>query len=557
MAENPIGSNTRGLNKFRNKTQSADMSQMVFGKIPPQARDLEEAVLGACMLEKDAVSAIGDFLKPECFYVEGHQLIFTAIMNLFNETQPIDILTVAEQLRKNGHLELIGGAYYLTQLSNRFASAANIEYHGRIIQQKYLQRELIKASSDIIKDSYEETTDVFELLDRSERNLFQITDQNMRKNYADLSTLIEQAKKEIHAAAEHQDKLTGVASGFIALDRMTGGWQKSDLIIVAARPGMGKTSFVLSMAKNAALIGEKAVALFSLEMAAVQLTSRLISSEAELSLEKLRKGNLASHELQQMETKVRELSKAKIFIDDTPALSVFELRAKARRLKAQHNVELIIIDYLQLMSAGADMRGNREQEISTISRSLKAIAKELNIPVIALSQLSRSVETRGGNKRPMLSDLRESGAIEQDADMVVFIYRPEYYGILTDDNQQSTDGKAEIIIAKHRNGALDTVEVRFVKEFARFEDWGNAGFPPSPSGGFVPGATPPSTGGGGGNPSGYTPLSNFTGGAPMSGGAGAGGGFTTFGSKMNDMPSGGDTGGASIDYNIGDVEDPF
>ncbi len=508
----------KGLNRFKKKTPNSDISQFVFGKVPPQARELEEAVLGAVMLEKDALPAIVDFLKPESFYVEANKLIYGAIQRLFNKSEPIDILTVTEELRKSGELEVAGGPYYVTELTNRVATAANVEYHARIIAQKYIQRELIRTSTEIVKDAFEDTTDVFELLDRSEQHLFAITDQNMRRNYADVGSLIVQAKKDIINAAEHQDKLTGVASGFVNLDRMTGGWQKSDLIIVAARPGMGKTSFVLSMARNAALVGKKAVALFSLEMAALQLTTRLISAEAELPIEKLRKGNLAQYELQQMEAKVSELSEAQIFIDDTPALNIFELRAKARRLKMQHNIEMIIIDYLQLMSGGGDNKnGNREQEISNISRSLKNIAKELNIPVIALSQLSRAVETRGGNKRPQLSDLRESGAIEQDADMVVFLYRPEYYGIEVDENNFSTKGKAEVIIAKHRNGALDTVPIKFIGQFAKFEDWDDLG---------------------GGNEPSTTDRQSYT----------------TVASKMHELGNDKDAGGASIEY---DLDDPF
>ncbi len=461
----------RTLSKTGRQPQ-ADISQFVFGKVPPQARDLEEAVLGALMLEKDALPSVVDFLKPESFYVEAHQLIFKAIVRLFAKSQPVDILTVTDELRKTGELEVAGGAYYVTELTNRVATAANVEFHARIISQKFIQRELIRTSTDIVRDAYEDTTDVFELLDRSEQNLFNITDNNMRRNHADLDSLIELAKNEIIAASEHQDKLTGVASGFTGLDRLTGGWQKSDLIIVAARPGMGKTSFVLSMARNAAMMAEKPVAVFSLEMASVQLTQRLIAAEASLPIEKLRKGNLAEYEIKQMETKIKQLKTAKIFIDDTPALNVFELRAKARRLKMQHDVQLIIIDYLQLMSGeGGNKNGNREQEISNISRSLKNIAKELNIPVIALSQLSRAVETRGGDKRPMLSDLRESGAIEQDADMVVFLYRPEYYGMTEDQSGNSNIGKTEVIIAKHRNGALDSVPLKFVHNIAKFEDW--------------------------------------------------------------------------------------
>ena len=507
-------------NRFRNKNSQVDLSQFVFGKVPPQARDLEEAVLGAVMLEKDALPAIVDFLKPESFYVESHQLIYKAITKLFNDSQPIDILTVAEALRKSGELDLVGGSYFITELTNRVATAANVEFHARIIAQKHIQRELIRTSTEIVREAFEDTTDVFELLDKSEQNLFAITDQNMRRNYADLGTLMAQATKEIEEAAKHQDKLTGVASGFINLDRMTGGWQKSDLIIVAARPGMGKTSFVLSMARNAAVEANKAVALFSLEMSSVQLTTRLMASESEISMEKLRKGALANYELKQLEQKVKELSNAPIFIDDTPALNIFELRAKARRLKMQHNVSLIIIDYLQLMSGGGDNKGNREQEISSISRSLKNLAKELGVPVIALSQLSRAVETRGGTKRPQLSDLRESGAIEQDADMVIFLYRGDYYGQEVDENNQSIKGKTEVIIAKHRNGALDTVPIKFVHHLAKFTDWDEAAIP-----------------------QGYTQIDR--------------GSFTTVSSKMNELDGNiGNTGEPKIDYDLGD-EPPF
>ncbi len=508
-------------NRFKKKNQPVDMSQFVFGKLQPQARDLEEAVLGAVMLEKDALPAIVDFLKAESFYVEAHQLIYKAILRLFNKPEPIDILTVAEELRRTGELDLVGGSYYITELTNRIATAANVEYHARIIAQKYIQRELIRTSTEIVRDAFEDTTDVFELLDRSEKNLFEITDQNMRRNYADLGTLMAQATKEIKHAAEHQDKLTGVASGFIKLDRLTGGWQKSDLIIIAARPGMGKTSFVLSMARNAAMTANKPVALFSLEMSSLQLTTRLMASEAEISMEKLRKGALANYELAQLESKVRELSDAPIFIDDTPALNIFELRAKARRLKQQHGISLIIIDYLQLMSGGGDNKGgNREQEISQISRSLKNLAKELNVPVIALSQLSRAVETRGGTKRPQLSDLRESGAIEQDADMVVFLYRGDYYGQEVDENNQSIKGKTEVIIAKHRNGALETVPIKFVHHLAKFEEWDEMGVP-----------------------AGYSAIDRSS--------------FTTVSSKMNELDGNmGSSGEAKIDYDLGD-EPPF
>ncbi len=449
------------------------------GRIPPQAVDFEEAVLGALMLEKNAVNDAIDVLQPESFYKEAHQKIYGAIKDLFGKGEAIDILTITQELRKRGELEYVGGAYYISQLTNRVASAANVEHHARIISQKYIQRELIRISSETIKLAYDETTDVFDLLDKAETNLFQVAEGNIRKNYDSMSKIMAQAIEEIENAQDNEGGVSGIPTGFTNLDRVTSGWQRSDMIVLAARPGMGKTAFVISMARNAAVQFQKPVAIFSLEMSSVQLVNRLISAETEIPAEKLRKGNLAPHEFQQLHARIGKLSEAPIFIDDTPGLSVFEFRAKARRLKAQHDIDLIVIDYLQLMTGGSDTKGNREQEISMISRSIKTVAKELNIPIIALSQLSRSVETRGGDKRPMLSDLRESGAIEQDADIVSFIYRPEYYGITEDEDGNSTLGTGEIIIAKHRNGSLENVRLKFVGQFAKFEnidDFGSGDF---------------------------------------------------------------------------------
>jgi replicative DNA helicase len=482
------------LNK-RVRKNTPTPSVFEHGKLPPQAIELEEAVLGALMLEKNALNAVIDILKPESFYKESHQKIFAAIVNLFQKTEPVDILTVTNELKKSGELDIVGGPYFITQLTNRIASAANVEYHARIVSQKHIQRELIRISADTIKDAYEDSTDVFDLLDKAESNLFAIAESNIRKNYDSMSTLIGQAIKQIEIARTQKDGISGVQSGFTELDRTTSGWQKSDLIILAARPGMGKTAFVLSLARNTAVDFQKPVAVFSLEMSSIQLVNRLIAGETELSAEKLKKGNLMDHEWQQLNTQITKLAEAPIFIDDTPALSIFELRAKCRRLKSQHDIQLIIIDYLQLMTAGGEGKGNREQEISNISRSLKSIAKELDVPIIALSQLSRAVETRGGDKRPQLSDLRESGAIEQDADMVMFIYRPEYYGITEDkDNGSSLAGVAELIIAKHRNGALKDVRLRFISQLAKFVDLESGSFdtmsPLSPSADF--GDTAPS-----------------------------------------------------------------
>ncbi len=460
------------LNSTKERRGRLNNTVSSLGKLQPQARDLEEAVLGALMLEKDALSAVIEILKPEVFYVDAHQKIFLAIQTLFNETSPVDILTVTAKLRKQGDLEMVGGAYYITELTNRVASAANIEYHARIISQKFIQRELIRISTDVINQSYEDTSDVFELLDYAEQNLFQIAQNNLRRDSRKMDDLLKESIKNLEALRNKEDSLTGVPSGFTALDRMTNGWQKSDLVIIAARPAMGKTAFVLSCARNAAVQFNKPVVVFSLEMSSVQLTNRLISGETEIEQEKIRKGNLMDWEWQQLTSKIGLLNDAPLIIDDTPALNIFEFRAKCRRLKAQYDIQMIIIDYLQLMQGRADGKnGNREQEISGISRALKQVAKELEVPVIALSQLSRAVENRPGNsKRPMLSDLRESGAIEQDADMVLFLYRPEYYGLDQDEEGNSTAGIGEVIIAKHRNGETGTVPLRFIGKYVKFAD---------------------------------------------------------------------------------------
>ncbi len=439
-----------------------------IGRIPPQALDLEEAVLGALLLDREALTSVIDILRPEVFYKEAHQKVFKAISLLFEESEPIDMLTVTNKLKSMGLLQEVGGPYFITELTNRVGTPANIEYHARIIMQKYVLRELIHVSSSTIKEAFEESSDVFELLDRAEQSLFDISENNFRRESKDMKGLVQEAIKEIESAKDAEGKLRGVPSGFTELDRLTAGWQKSDLVVIAARPGMGKTAFALSLARNAA-VNEFPVAIFSLEMASVQLATRLISAETEVEGEKLKKGDLKDYEWAQLNARVRNLENAPIYIDDTPALSIFELRAKCRRLKEQKGLELIVIDYIQLMRAG-DGAGNREQEISQISRSLKALAKELNVPVLVLSQLNRSVETRGGNKRPQLSDLRESGAIEQDADMVVFIYRPAYYDILTDDNGNDLTNKGEIIIAKHRNGSLDSVYLNFIGKYIKFTD---------------------------------------------------------------------------------------
>ncbi len=457
---------------FIKKTQT-NLPAELSGKIPPQSLEAERAVIGAMMLQKDAVADVIDILNEESFYDPRHQTIYKAIKDLFGHSKPIDLISIHDTLQRNGEISIAGGVSYLTELVNSVSSSAHVEYYARIISEKHIKRELIRMSSKIIEKSYDETSDVFDVLNEAEAHLFQIAENNMSRSVDNMHDVVTEAITEIEKASQNKTGISGVPTGFSALDRITAGWQNSDMIVIAARPAMGKTAFVLSMARNIAVDYNMGVAIFSLEMSSVQLVKRLISAEARIPAEKLRKGDLADHEFQQLHSRISKLSTAPIFIDDTPGLSVFDLRAKCRRLKMdpKKNLSIVIIDYLQLMSAGGSSKGgNREQEISTISRSIKEIAKELNVPVIALSQLSRSVEQRGGDKRPILSDLRESGAIEQDADIVSFIYRPEYYGFIQDEDGNSNLGVGEIIIAKHRNGALENVRLRFVKEYARFEN---------------------------------------------------------------------------------------
>ncbi len=454
------------------KVDKSTLISLEKGKIPPQAIDLEEVVLGAMMIDKKGVDEVIDILSPEAFYKEAHQHIFEAIYKLFQDSQPVDLLTVSSQLKKDLKLDTVGGDFYLISLTQRVSSSAHIEFHARIILQKFIQRSLIKISSEIIEEAYDETKDVFDLLDNAEAKLYEVTQGNVKKSTETAQSLVIQAKKKIEEIA-NKEGLSGIPSGFDKLDKLTSGWQPSDLVIIAARPGMGKTALTLSMARNIAVNANIPVAFFSLEMSSVQLITRLISSETGLSSEKLRTGRLEKHEWEQLNVKVKALEQAPLYIDDTPSLSIFDLRAKARRLSSQYGIKLIVVDYLQLMTAGGSQKGgNREQEISTISRNLKALAKELELPVIALSQLSRAVETRGGSKRPLLSDLRESGAIEQDADIVSFIYRPEYYKIdeWDDDERSPTEGQAEFIVAKHRNGGLDNIRMKFIGHLGKFDN---------------------------------------------------------------------------------------
>lgn len=456
--------------RYRQKPQHSPVITDASGKLQPQAVELEEAVLGALMLEKDCYPMISDLIIPESFYEPRHQKIYEAISQLGFNQRPIDMLTVTEQLRQNGTLEEVGGAVFITELTARVQSAAHAEFHARIIAQKYLARRLIAFTSNVQAKAFDEANDIDDILQEAEGALFEIAQTQLKRDVTQIDPIIGQAIEQIQIAANRESGLSGLQTGFNDLDRITSGWQNSDLIIIAARPAMGKTAFVLSMAKNMTVDFNIPVAIFSLEMSNVQLVNRLISNVCEIEGEKIKSGRLSDAEWDRLNSRVKNLYSAPLYIDDTPSLSITELRTKARRLKSEHNIQMILIDYLQLMNATGMKFGSREQEVSTISRNLKALAKELNIPIIALSQLNRSTETRD-DKRPVLSDLRESGAIEQDADIVCFIHRPEYYfksGI--DGKGKDVRGIAEFIIAKHRSGSVADVDMRFIKQFAKFDN---------------------------------------------------------------------------------------
>ena len=443
-----------------------------LGHRQPQNLEMETAVLGALMNEQDAFGQVAEILRPESFYDHKNQLVYEAIRDLAAQQKPVDVITVVEQLDQKGHLDEVGGMPYVAALSDAVISSAHIEYHARIIQQKFLARQLITYASRIQQHAFDPGTDVDDLMQEAEGKLFELSQSNMKKDYTQINPVIKEAYDMLQRAAARTDGLSGLSSGFDRLDKMTSGWQNSDLIIIAARPAMGKTAFVISMIRKMAVDLKIPCAMFSLEMANVQLVNRLIVNVCEITGEKIKSGQLAPYEWSQLDTRITQLYDAPIYVDDTPSLSVFELRTKARRLVREHGVKIIMIDYLQLMNASGMSYGSRQEEVSTISRSLKQLAKELNIPIIALSQLNRGVESREGpeGKRPQLSDLRESGAIEQDADMVCFIHRPEYYKIYQDEKGRDLHGKAEIIIAKHRNGAVGDVLLEFRGEFARFSD---------------------------------------------------------------------------------------
>lgn len=457
----------------RNTKPAPKVGPNEMGKLPPQAIELEESILGAIMIEKDAYGHVADLLRPDSFYSDQNRMVFEAIRKLAGNESPVDVLTVAEEMKRQGTLMEAGGPAYLADLTRRVASTAHLQYHAQIVAQKSTARDLIKMASEIERDAYDETQDVEELMNRAEGGIFEITQRAQKRDVTQINPVIQEAFDRMRKASKNEGNISGVPSGFKELDKITSGWQKSDLVIIAARPAMGKTAFVLSMAKNIAVNFNKPVAMFSLEMSNVQLVNRLIMNVCEIEGDKIKTGKLSKAEWSKMEHKINDLTDAPIYVDDTPGLSVFELRSKARKLVRDHDVQLIIIDYLQLMNANGMQFGSREQEVSIISRSLKGLAKELDIPIIALSQLNRGVESRVGveGKKPQLSDLRESGAIEQDADMVCFIHRPEYYHLYTDEKtNKDLRGLGQIIVAKHRNGATDEIWLRFRGKYAKFQN---------------------------------------------------------------------------------------
>ena len=474
----PATSSYTDSNRDNKKGKDAKLVGRVndaYGRIPPHDIELEEVVLGAMMLEQGAEIDVLNILTKDSFYKEANAKIFDAILKLSTSQQPIDIYTVVEQLSKNGTLEEVGGAYYVASLTEKVGSAAHLEFHARILQQKFIQRQLIKIATEIEDRAYDQTSDVNDLLQFSEKSIFDLANGTIKTQTRGMDDILKEALQRIEDASKRTDGLSGIPSGFTTLDRITQGWQNSDMIVVAARPAMGKTAFILSMARNMVVNHHVPVLIFSLEMSAVQLINRIIVSETELPSDKIRTGKLEDHEWMQLDAKIKNLEGGKLFIDDTAAISLFELRSKCIRMKLQHDIGIVMIDYLQLMTGPEEVRGNREQEVSTISRGIKQLAKELNVPIIALSQLSRNTVARGGSNRPQLNDLRDSGAIEQDADIVCFIHRPEYYGQMQDESDNSTQGLGQVIIAKHRNGAVCDVNLRFRAEYARFEEWDSMG----------------------------------------------------------------------------------
>lgn len=443
-----------------------------FAHVQPQAVEIERVVLGALMVDSDAFSVVSELLKPETFYEPRHQKIYEAIRNMNMDERPVDIMTLNDELSKMGEIDKVGGVDYLMEISSQVASAAHVESHARILAEKYMQRQLIHFAGDIETKAYDSSVDVDELMQQAEGSLFQISQNNMKQDFTQVAPVVKSAVEILQRAASNKGGLTGIPTGYVGMDEITSGWQASDLVIIAGRPAMGKTSFALSIAKNVAVDYGVPIGFFSLEMNNVQLVNRLISNVCEVSGRKILNGQLDPSDWERLDKRIGRLTDAPIYVDDTPGLSVFELRTKARRLVREKGVKIIMIDYLQLMNANGMKFGSRQEEVSTISRSLKGLAKELDIPVLALSQLSRNVENREGleGKRPQLSDLRESGAIEQDADMVLFVHRPEYYHIYQDEKGNDLHGMAQIIIAKHRKGSTGDVLLNFRGEFTRFQD---------------------------------------------------------------------------------------
>ncbi len=442
------------------------------GRVPPQAVEVEEAVLGAMLIEREAATIALQLLKPDDFYKPANKHIFETLFDLYERGNPLDLLTIENELRDKNLLDVVGGTGYLADLTRSVSSAANIDYHSQIISEKAIKRNLILNCNEIIKAAYDTTTDANDVLDGAEQRIFEIANTKSRAQATAIGDILKDTLGYLEELRGKPEGVTGVPSS-LDVDKYTSGWQKGDLIIIAARPSMGKTAFTLTAARNAALHPDENlqanVAIFSLEMSAQQLVQRFLTMEARVDAQAARTGKVKDEDFKRLIDAASRLFTAKIFIDDTPSLSLMELRTKCRRLKSEHDIGLVVVDYLQLMTASSRDIGNREQEIATISRGLKSLAKELDVPVIALSQLSRQVEQRGGDKRPQLSDLRESGSIEQDADVVCFLYRPEYYGITTTPEGESTNGLAELIIGKQRNGPVGSTRMYFVKEYARFE----------------------------------------------------------------------------------------
>ena len=491
----PNTSQTNSRRGRQTQRKVVEVPQMdAFGNKQPQQLDFEAAVLGALLIEQEAYEQVSNLLTPDTFYDHRHQIIYKGIQALQMNQRPVDVVTVPQYLESQGELEEAGGLVYIAQLTQNVITSAHIEYQAQIIQQKYQARRLITFASKVLGDAFDPTKDVADLMQETEAELFTIAQQTQRSSYTQINPVIEEAYNKIKENYSREDGLSGLPTGFAKIDKMTNGWQNSDLIIIAARPAMGKTAFILSMMKRMAVDFKLPIAMFSLEMANVQLVNRLISNVCEIPGEKLKSGQLSPVDWNQLDGRIGLLNDAPIYVDDTPQMSVFELRTKARRLVRDHGVKMILIDYLQLMNASGMSYGSRQEEVSTISRNLKGLAKELNIPIVALSQLNRGLENREGNegKRPQLSDLRESGAIEQDADMVCFIHRPEYYKIYEVDGEDMT-GKAEFIIAKHRNGATGVVRLRFRNQYARFEDYEDTSGAPLPQSQYGTGSTKTST----------------------------------------------------------------